>query len=421
MKQKFTWKSFHQHLRDTGIHLIILSFLFAFLIWCYVIAGTNPIRSKDVDNVPLSLINTEELSAKSLTISGSTLEIPDTVSVKIEANVDSHKNISADNIRASVNLAEINSKGDITLNITATSSMSGVSIKSVSPARITLKIDNLIQREIPVTAELTGNANSAYHVSTPVLSQDTVLLSGPEEKLSQIVRAVCEIPIDNLTKNTRASYLLKLYDKNDQEVSLDQEKGDLPCVIADLKVLPTKHVTISKEDVIAAVTNIKPGYQITDVVIEPSVVEIAAEQSVLDSISTIRIQTINAEEADKSVMLDAALQLPENIEYISRTSVDVLVQISEIQREKTFKNQEIHIENLESGLKVKLKGKYTDVTLSGGKSAIDAISSSDIRIYVDMAGITVPGTYTRTIEMEEISGITKTSLTTEEVTVIVTK
>lgn len=421
MKQKKTWKDFWAFVKKSNIHLMVLSFIFAFMIWCYVIAGTNPVRGKDVADVPLSLVNAEELTAKGLTIAG-TVDLPENVDIKIEANVESHKNISSDNLRATVNLAEINGKGDVTLNIAVTSTMSGVSVKSVSPARVTLKIDNLIEREVPVTAELTGEAQQGYYVSSPILAQNTVRLSGSEEKVSRIVRAVCEIPVDELTQNTRASYLLKLYDKNDKEVVLKESGGELPSVIADIKVLPTKYVTISKDDVIAAVTNVKAGYEITDVVIEPAVVEIAARQAVLDEIDSIRIQPINAEEADRSVMLDAALVLPEQIEHISRASVDVLVQINEIQGEKTFKNHVIGISNLEDGLKAKLDGqKYTDVKLNGGKSAVDAITAAGVHVYVDMAGVTRPGKYTKKVMVEEMAGITEISLVPEEVTVIVTK
>jgi len=422
MKQKKSFKDFWAFIRRTNIHLMVLSFIFAFMIWCYVIAGTNPVRAKDVTDVPLSLINTEELSAKGLTIAGATSDLPETVDIKIEANVESHKSISSDNLRATVNLAEINNKGDVTLNIAVTSTMSGVVVKNVTPARVTLKVDNLISRNVPVTAQLTGEAQRGYYVSPPSLSQETVTLTGAEEKVSRIVRAVCEIPVDNLTKNTRASYLLKLYDEDDAEVSLGKARSELPSVIADLKVLPTKFVTVSKEDVIAAVTNVKAGYEITDVVIEPWTVEVAAEQSVLDSIKSLRTQTINAEEADKSVMVDAALQVPENIEYISRSTVEVLVQIDEIQAEKTFKNHAIHINNLEEGLKAKFeKQKYTDIMLSGGKSAIDSITAAGVHVYVDMAGITTPGRYTRKVEVEEIAGIENISLIPEEVIVIVTK
>ena len=417
MKQKKTWKDFWEFIRRTNIHLMVISFIFAFMIWCYVIAGTNPIRGKDVTNVPLSLVNTEELTAKGLTVAGDASDLPGFVDVRIEANVESHKNL-----RATVNLAEINNKGDVTLNIAVTSTMSGVAVKGVTPARVTLKIDNLIHREVPVTAELTGEAPRGYHVSDPELSRHTVTLTGAEETISRVTRAVCEIPVDNLTANTRASYLLKLYDENNTEVHLSKNQKELPSVIADLKVLPTKFVFISKDDVIAAVTNVKPGYEITDVVIEPNMVEIAAEQSVLNSILSLRTQTINAEEADKSVMLDAELQIPDNIKYCDRSSVDVLVQINEIQGEKTFKNHEIRINNLEDGLKAKFeKQKYTDIMLSGGKSAVDSITAAGVHVYVDMAGITSPGRYTRKVQVEEIAGITDISLIPETVTVIVTK
>jgi len=415
-------KKVWDYVRKTNLHMMLLSLVFALIIWCYVIAGTNPIREKDVGKVPLSLINAEELSAKGLVIADSMAEIPDEVTVKVEASVNSHRNISADAIRVTVNLAEVNSEGDVTLNINATSSMSGVSVKSISPARITLKIDELVEREIPVVAKLMGEVQEGYYISPPALSENTVKISGAKEQISQVVRATCEIPVDTITSNTRMSYALKLYDKDDNEIVLNQFAGKLPSVIADMKVLPTKLVPIDSEDVKNAVTNVKVGYEVTGVVIEPQVVEIAAKQEILDEIDSVRLQMLNADGADKSVILNAEIMPMDHVEYVSRSSVEVLVQISEIQSERIFKNQEIYLDNLGTGLKAGISGtKYAAVTLKGGKTAIDGITVQHIRVYADMSGITRPGQYTRIVEVEEIPGISKITTDPVEIIIIVTK
>ncbi|MBR4080107.1 MAG: hypothetical protein IKK29_07830, partial [Christensenellaceae bacterium] len=352
------WGFFHR-----GFLTKLLALALAFIIWCYVTAGTNPIRGKDVQNVVLSLTNTAELTAKNLIIDDALSEIPESVDVKIEANVESHKHINANSIRATVNLAEVNSIGDVTLNISATSTQSGVVVKSISPSRVTLRVDELTEREIPVTAQLTGEEQPGYYVSTPKLSENKVILRGAKNRIKDIVKAVCEIPIDNLTQNERASYMLTLYDAENNIVGSDNIVGGAPSVIADLTVLPSKMVGIRPDDVIAAVTNIKPGYEINSVVTEPSTIEIAAEQSVLDEIDVLRVQPINAEEADKTIMVEAALQIPEGIEHISRSSVEVLLQIGEIRAEKVFKNQKIELKNLDQSLKAEiLNVKYADVT-----------------------------------------------------------
>ena len=413
------WGFFHR-----GFLTKLLALALAFIIWCYVTAGTNPIRGKDVQNVVLSLTNTAELTAKNLIIDDALSEIPESVDVKIEANVESHKHINANSIRATVNLAEVNSIGDVTLNISATSTQSGVVVKSISPSRVTLRVDELTEREIPVTAQLTGEEQPGYYVSTPKLSENKVILRGAKNRIKDIVKAVCEIPIDNLTQNERASYMLTLYDAENNIVGSDNIVGGAPSVIADLTVLPSKMVGIRPDDVIAAVTNIKPGYEINSVVTEPSTIEIAAEQSVLDEIDVLRVQPINAEEADKTIMVEAALQIPEGIEHISRSSVEVLLQIGEIRAEKVFKNQKIELKNLDESLKAEiLNVKYADVTVIGGKSAVDAIGTGDVYLYADMAAVTAPGTYTYKIQIEEIAGIEKNGMkiSEEEVTIKVTK
>ena len=52
----------------TNIPLKIVSVLFAFIIWSYVLAGENPIRELSLPDVPVMYEGAEELEARDLMI-----------------------------------------------------------------------------------------------------------------------------------------------------------------------------------------------------------------------------------------------------------------------------------------------------------------------------------------------------------------
>ncbi len=400
----------------------VIALVFAFIVWSYVIAGTNPSRTKTVENVRLTITNTAELEAKGYVLDfDSKRSIPSTVSLSVEAGIDIHKSLGADTLRATLNLADINSAGDTTVIITPSSTISGVTFKSVSPSSLTLHVDELVTRTIPVSAKLEGTAGSDYYVSAPQLATDYVTIRGGKSVLEDIVKAICYVPIDNVTEDVRASYALTLYDGEDNEISESLIEEELPSAVVSLTVLPKKTVPVNMDSVKEAITNIKAGYEVTDVVVEPTEIQIAAPAEILKGINEVRVQAINAMEADTNILIDASVQPLENVEYQSASMVEVLLKISEIQQERTFKNRQIGLENLEEGYSARItSAKYTDVTLSGGQSVVGALRSEDVLAYADLAGLK-QGTHAVKVELAEIAGIAAENVTlgTAEVTVLI--
>lgn len=397
----------------------LLSLLLAFIIWSYVMVGTNPTRMKTVEGVPVTITNAAELRAKNLIIDESASAIPETVTVTVEAGIDSHKNITKDTIKATLNLADINSKGQIRLQLTGTLFGSGATVKNISPSEIVLTVDELVSKNVPVIAMLEGEARDDYYVGEPKLSSDYVLITGARSVVEKTVKAVCYIDVKDLTNSTKQSFPLTLYDANGEEVSADNVIENMPSAIVDIPVLPKKTVPIDEQSIIDAIINVKEGYEVTAVEFEPKSIQIAADSSVLKEIELVRVQSINVDGADKSIMMDVAVQPLENIKYQSASMVSVLVKISEIQEERTFRNRRIGLENLEEGLTAQIvKDKYTDVTVMGGKSVVGELVADDLMPYIDLAGL-ARGTHNCVVEIPQIDGVpvegVKMSVTTVKV------
>ena len=72
---------------------------------------------------------------------------------------------------------------------------SGIAVLRIQPASITLSIDQLAQRNIPVEAQTKGNVGQGYALKEITLMPDKILVSGPQSFLEQ--QAVLKtVPID---------------------------------------------------------------------------------------------------------------------------------------------------------------------------------------------------------------------------------
>ena len=383
----------------------LLSVLLAFIIWSYVMVGTNPVRTKTINNVPVTVTNAAELRAKNLIIDESSSKIPDKVSVIVSAGIDSHKFITSDSLKATLNLADINETGEVTIQLSCNPSVSGASVKGISPSKIELTIDELVTKNVPVLAALEGEPRDDYYVGPPRLASDFVAITGAKNTIEKVTKAVCYINVEQLTDSVRESYPLTLYDNNGEVISSDLLVENMPSAIVDITVLPKKTVVVDEQSVIDAITNVKEGYEVTGVEINPGSIRIAAEESVLKGIDLVRVQNINAEGADKNIMLDVLIQPLENVEYQSEQILEVLVKISEIQEERTYRNRRIEIKNVEDGLTAQIvSDKYTDITVTGGKSVVTNLTADDFLPYIDLAGLG-KGTHDCIVEIPQMDGL----------------
>lgn len=127
------------------------------------------------------------------------------------------------------------------------------------------------------------------------------------------------------------------------------------------------------------------------------------------------------ENASQSFLLeDAELQVPEGVEVLGGPTVDVYLQIAEIQDQQRFTGIEINAVNLASGLEAELQTQSADVTVSGGISVVRALTRRNIVLYVDLSGLSA-GTYVLPVRAEEISGVNLSDIqvSVQSVTVVI--
>ena len=373
--------------RNWGMKLI--SILLAFLVWCSVVAGTNPQRIKTVADVPLRIEGTKELEAKGFCVDTLLSHIPDTVSVSVKAGVDYHRLVTNSTVTATVNLSSIDEKGEISMNVECASSVTNSSISAVSPSQITLTIDKLATKSVPVSAKLTEAPRGDYYVSNVGMKNEVITISGPESRISQVAEAVAYIDASSFTQSKSISVPVTFLDADGDELNNIELNNNDGYAIADVEVLPVKEITISSSVIENAIFNVAKGYEVYGAVSTPSKVRIAGDKAKLDEIEELSLELIDAQEANKSVVLDATLKAIDDIVFVDGNKLSVYVQIREQQETITLRNLHIDIKNVPEGKKASIEGDVRcTITITGGRSAVAALSRDDIKPYVDLYGQT---------------------------------
>ena len=106
---------------------------------------------------------------------------------------------------------------------------------------------------------------------------------------------------------------------------------------------------------------------------------------------------MNNAKADLDVKL--GLSLPPSVSVVGDQTVEVIVGVAAIESSITLSNQPVVALGLPPGLAARTSPETVDVILSGPLPLLDALTQSDVRVVVDMTGVSV-GTYQRTPKVE---------------------
>ncbi len=100
--------------------LKVIAFVFAMLLWGYVLTDQKPLREKEVPNVATSFDGEAELIAQGYCVRGDRSKILQDVTVKVRTQITNYAYVTPSSIVASVSLRNISEAREYDLPIQAT-------------------------------------------------------------------------------------------------------------------------------------------------------------------------------------------------------------------------------------------------------------------------------------------------------------
>lgn len=366
----------------------LLSVAIATILWFMVINIDQPVDTRGY-NRPLSIENMETLTDRGLTV-GNLEELKNTkITVKVKAQRTALDRLSQNPewITATVDLAELTSvvNGDTAALPVSVSIQGGntYGISSKNPAVVEVSIETMASKELPVEVVLNGTLEDGTYLSEPLLSAETVLVTGPVSLVNEVVSVRATVEAEEIEKTPDVQVGLVCYNKDGipvKGVSTSVEEVLVSYAMHDMKMVPIQ-VDISGTPAI--------GYQVGNIQCSPQYAAVTGSAEDLEHIVYLQLDNIDVTGRTSPITETFYLAdyLPEGLSLLADDNgvIEVNVDISkQSQKQLTLPASDLRISGQEDGKEYILHGD-AHITLTGDGPALEAIHADDLigTIYVN--------------------------------------
>jgi len=355
----------------------ILSLLIAIVLWSYVMVIENPLTTQRISNIPVELLNVGSLSQNGFAVlEGGNKTVEVTVR-GTRAEIAKYK----DQITASVNLFGYG-YGDHNL-LAEVSPIGSLSIVEVRPARILVKVENLVSIYKPVELTFTGEFEPDTEPGKISLQPEHIEIKGPQSVVEAVSYVGVKLPADMLNRDGVSLTLNAFaFDENGETVhyvNLSSNTVNVGATLYDTKTAPL---------LVEIIGEISEEYELTSLVI-PDSVTIRGGKSSLAAIDYVYAEPVDISEVAVTSELPVKVILPEGVEPAKKSyNLHVAISIKGISKaDFTYTSQEILITGLSDGLYAYINTPALSVHIAGTEAVIEAAVKGDFLLSVDVSGL----------------------------------
>jgi len=356
--------------------LIILICIFAALAsWFYVVTERNPETTENITDINIDIRNQTALNDSGLVVSNIDVS---TVDVRIRGLRNEIINIDSTDINAFIDVvgySEGSNKVSVEIKVPE-----NVELIDYNPKQILCEFEAVINKSVDLEIDINGNEASGYYAMRSESSVNTVVVKGPRSVLNSIERAVVYMDISGAAQTLTKRIPINVY--NDKGIELNLELNPAIAEIT-IPIYPIKEVEVD----IPITGEVKEGYEIKEIRIEPGTVLIAGKQDRLSNIKTVRCEPISVEEADANIYLPAEF-IQGNYYIIENVNPRIEIEIEKIiSKDLIYNIEDIEYKNIPEGLEVgevEVNSDFILVTIEGISSIINQVSKEDIVLTADL-------------------------------------
>jgi YbbR domain-containing protein len=300
-------------------------------------------------------------------------------------------------IRAVVDLSGM-SAGEHVVRVQVQVSEQPARVVSAAPVMFTITLEPLVSRVFPVDLTLNGQPAVGYQAGESNLEPLEVLVSGAESLVDQVNRVRVVVNLTGTRESVNQSLDVQLLDGNNQIL-----KGLSVNPASVLVTLPVSQQGGYRDVAVKVIVHgqVANGYLLTRLSVFPPIVTVySTDPALVNALpGVVETQSLELRGASEEISTRLALNLPEGISVVGEQNVQVQVGIAPIQSNLTLPRIKIEIVGLPEGLAAQVSPAEVDVILSGPAPLLDSLLLQDIRVIVDVSGLTA-GTYQLTPKVE---------------------
>ena len=368
-------------IRNLGTFM--LAFLLALTVWILAVIAADPDETRIYPrNITLEVTGQDPR----LIITGT---IPRQVSLTLRApqSVWAQALASEDQVRAVIDLAGL-AAGEHTVTVKPQINLSPIKIVSISPETVTLTLEPLASRSLPIEVLVKGQPAIGYLAGTMELNYQEVNISGSESLVAQAVKAQAEVKIDGARAAVGVDAPIHVLDKDGNILSgiaLNIEKVNVQIPITQqggYRDIAVKVVVRGQPD---------SGYRLTNISVNPPAITVFSGDSALVNglPGFVETEPLNLNGTSQDIELRLGLSLPAGISVVGEQTVLVEVGIDAIEGSLSLNNMPVTVIGLAPGLSAQPAPETVDIILTGPLPLLEKLTANDIRITLDVTDLAV--------------------------------
>jgi YbbR domain-containing protein len=320
---------------------------------------------------------------------------------------------TTDTFRATIDLSGFTQGGTYDVPVRVTSNNPSIQILEVTPSVVTIQLDPLVNKIVPVDIER-GEVPAGLEIGTETATPSTVTVSGPKTIVDQVVAARADVVIQPSGIDVDEDVALIPVDA----IGNARSPADVSPTTARISIRVFSEPETRTLPVSPVVTGTPAaGFEIDTITVEPSTVFVEGDADPLASLARVDTTPVSVTGLSETETFDTQLALPDGIEAVDAGPIRITVSFRPVTESRSY-SVGLQFVGTAPGLAYTASTPSVLLSVGGNPAALDAMSGGETLARLDVTGLE-PGTYDVPVTADLPSGVTLVAASPETVSVTV--
>jgi YbbR domain-containing protein len=304
--------------------------------------------------------------------------------IRYVAPADLGLRIDAKSFQATVDLANVDpSVGHLAAVVRVVALDDRVQVIDFQPQQITITLDRLTSRSVPIRPVIVGTVPAGLDIGTPTTDQPNAQVTGPQGLVSRVAEVRARLTVDPSGVDINQLVDLVAVDAEGTELSpVDIEPSSVRVRLPIFTDRKTRTVPVSP----VVVGTPAAGFEVASVSIEPVVVQVEGDANDLAGLDQADTAPVSVSGTSSDVIQRVSLALPNGVQALGDGTVQVTVRIRAVTATRTFEAGLILV-GASPDKVYSLSTDHVLVTVGGSVAELDRLSAGAFALSVDVSGL----------------------------------
>jgi YbbR domain-containing protein len=355
----------------------LISFTLAVVVWLVATQGQDPIIT-DTVSMPVPIEYTKQPSG---TVVVGDLKQKITA-LKLRAPRSSWEGLDVSKFRAVVDISNLEvGLSDVPVRVEC--SDPNVKVLEVVPKSVTVRIERLVEKKVPVKVHLSADVPFGYELSKTEFSPQEVVVKGPQSMVDKVESAETTIAFGTIKESMSRKAQLRPMNKEGKQLTGPELTPPTVTITVTVKQL----AGVRELPVVTQITGQPaPGYRVSGVSVSPQEVKVLGSPEEISKLpGYVETPPIDVSKATSTIQRTVPLSLPKDVTVWGPLNVTVSVEISPIEGSMSLQLSPTAI-GLGPGLEAQPSPDKVTVILSGPLPKINSLKPEDVRVELNLTG-----------------------------------